>query len=51
MNEKQLRKMRREFRQIADRPWREYVDTICKLPLWNKLMWCWFILRHKEVRE
>ncbi len=50
MNAKELKKLRREMREFHDRPQREYVDQICKFPLWNKLLWCWFVLRHKECR-
>ncbi|KKM27641.1 hypothetical protein LCGC14_1572670 [marine sediment metagenome] len=42
MNAKELKKLRREMR--------EYVDQICKFPLWNKLLWCRFVLTHKECR-
>ena len=49
MNAKELKKLRKQMRGMADRSWREYVDAICKLPLRNKLMWCLFILRHKKA--
>ncbi len=50
MNAKELKKPRREMREFHDRPHREYVDQICRFPLWNKLLWCRFILTHKECR-
>ena len=51
MSGKLEKKIRRVARIFAERSGREYVDSICKYPFGNKLLFCWFILTHKEVVE
>ena len=50
MSGKLEKKIRRVARIFAERSGREYVDSICKYPFGNKLLFCWFILRHKEAK-